>query len=53
MLFRSEVAALVDGVRSAGPHAVPFDADGLAAGVYVYVLDIEGVVSSRRMLVMR
>ncbi|MGB3544904.1 T9SS type A sorting domain-containing protein [Rubrivirga sp.] len=48
-----EVATLADGQMAAGPHSVSFDAGPLAAGVYVYTLDIEGEISSRRMMVIR
>lgn len=48
-----QVATLADGQMAAGPHSVSFDAGSLAAGVYVYTLDIEGEVSSRRMMVIR
>lgn len=48
-----EVATLADGPLSAGPHSFRFNANSLAAGVYVYALNVEGEVSSRRMLVVR
>lgn len=48
-----QVALLADGVRAAGPNEVSFDASGLAAGVYVYTLDVEGDVASRRMMIVR
>lgn len=48
-----EVAALVDGARAAGPHTVAFDAAALAPGVYMYTLEVEGRVATRRMSVIR
>lgn len=48
-----QVATVLDGVRAAGPQDVEFDAGDLAAGVYVYSLDIEGQVQSRRMMIVR
>lgn len=48
-----QVATLADGPLSAGPHAYRFDASSLAAGVYIYTLNVEGEVSSRRMMVVR
>ena len=48
-----QVATLADGPLSAGPHAISFDAGSLAAGVYVYTLNVEGNVQSRRMMVVR
>lgn len=37
-----EVAAPLNGQLSAGGHAVVFDASGLAAGVYIYELTVNG-----------
>lgn len=48
-----EVALVTDGQRSAGPHAVTFDSGTLAAGVYVYMLNVDGAVQTRRMMVVR
>lgn len=48
-----EVAVVTEGSRSAGPHAVEFDAGTLAAGVYLYVLDVDGQTQTRRMMVVR
>lgn len=48
-----EVASLADGTYAAGPHSVTFDAGSLAAGVYVYSLNVEGDVQTRRMMIVR
>lgn len=48
-----EVAVLVDGPLGVGEHTATFQADGLAAGVYVYVLEVDGRSISRRMLHIR
>ncbi|HIG75145.1 MAG TPA: T9SS type A sorting domain-containing protein [Bacteroidetes bacterium] len=48
-----EVMTLVDRTLVAGEHAATFDADGLAPGTYVYTLEFEGRVASRRMTVVR
>ena len=48
-----QVATLANGPLAAGPHAFRFDAGSLASGVYVYTLNVEGEVSSRRMMVVR
>lgn len=48
-----QVAVVTDGERTAGPHSVSFDSGSLAAGVYVYTLDVEGDVQSRRMMIVR
>ena len=47
------VATVADGQYAAGAHSVEFASTGLAAGVYVYTLDVEGEVSTRRMMVVR
>jgi hypothetical protein len=48
-----EVGVLVDEALTAGNYDASFDADGLAAGIYVYVLEVDGRPMSRRMLVLR
>jgi DNA-binding beta-propeller fold protein YncE len=48
-----EVAVLVDEVLSARSYTAAFNAEGLASGIYVYVLNVDGrQVSSNRMLLM-
>ncbi len=43
-----EVAVLAEGVRSAGRHALRFDTEGLAAGVYLLRLTSpDGAVTGR------
>ena len=48
-----QIALVTEGPRSAGPHAVTFDSGTLAAGVYVYMLNVDGAVQTRRMMVVR
>jgi hypothetical protein len=47
------VATLVDEARLAGAHTVPFDARGLASGVYLYRLQTGSSVHTKRMLLVR
>lgn len=47
------VATLVDAPVAAGDHTATFDASDLAAGVYVYAIEVDGFGTSRRMLVVR
>lgn len=48
-----EVATLVDGPLSEGPQSVTFDARDLAAGTYLYALEVDGQRLARRMLLAR
>ncbi|HEU4365733.1 MAG TPA: S8 family serine peptidase [Candidatus Krumholzibacteria bacterium] len=47
------VAALMDGVKGAGRHAVDFEASSLASGVYFYRLNAGGVVAQRKMVLLK
>ncbi|MEO0559233.1 MAG: T9SS type A sorting domain-containing protein [Bacteroidota bacterium] len=48
-----EVATLVEGPLQAGPQSATFDATGLAAGTYLYTLEVDGQRLARRMLLAR
>jgi hypothetical protein len=48
-----EVTTLVDGFQSAGTHAVRFDGNALASGVYYCRLRADGRVQSKSMLLLR
>jgi hypothetical protein len=48
-----EVARLIDGVRSAGAHAVPLSGRGLPSGVYLYRLESEGRTWTQRCVLIR
>jgi hypothetical protein len=48
-----EVATLMDGMMGPGRHEVPFDATGLASGIYMYRLTAGERVESRKMLLMK
>ncbi len=50
-MLGSQIAVLVNEDREMGPHSVPFDATGLAAGMYFYVLRTGGAVETRKMMV--
>lgn len=52
-LLGSEVATIVDRVVDAGTHSIVFNASELRSGVYVYRLEADGRVLSRRMVVMK
>ena len=44
---------LVEGRRTAGPHEATFDGRGLPSGLYVYVLETDGVRRARQMLLIK
>jgi hypothetical protein len=46
------VRQLFDGVRPAGPAAVPFDATGIPSGVYFYRLDFRGQQRTQRCVIL-
>lgn len=48
-----QVALAADAPYTAGDHSVVLDASGLAAGVYVYAIDVNGVGTTRQMVVVR
>ena len=47
------VAVLVDEVQQAGEHRVPFDASGLASGVYLYRLQAGSFTKTERMVLLK
>ncbi|MEM8601120.1 MAG: hypothetical protein AAGF99_14465 [Bacteroidota bacterium] len=47
------VATLADGQREAGAYTASFDASGLAAGTYVYLLATPAGSETRRMTIAR
>jgi predicted deacylase len=48
-----DVAVLVDGPMSAGSHSVTFDATGLPSGVYLYTLEVGGMTTTKRMVLVK
>jgi hypothetical protein len=52
-MLGERVATLVDEIRSAGNHAVRFDASGLASGTYFTRMSAQGKTFTRRMLLLR
>ncbi|MBN2170672.1 MAG: T9SS type A sorting domain-containing protein, partial [Candidatus Krumholzibacteriota bacterium] len=47
------VATLADGTLAAGIHALPFRAEGLPSGVYLYALETGGTRRSGRMVLLK
>ena len=52
-LLGREVATLVNESKESGRHVVPFDASGLASGVYVYKLEAGGFVEAKRLVLLK
>jgi subtilisin family serine protease len=48
-----EIAVLVDGRQSAGPHQLAFDASQLASGLYFYRLHGSNAVLTRKMVLVK
>jgi hypothetical protein len=48
-----EVATLVNGVETAGSHVVEFDASGLASGMYLYKMSVNGFTATQKMVLMK
>ena len=52
-LLGKNVAALVNGVKSAGSHSVQFDASRLNSGIYIYVLKTEKFSSAKKLILVK
>ncbi len=52
-LLGEEVATLVDGVRNAGVHEIPFTATSLPSGMYFYTLKAGQFSETRKMVLMK
>jgi endo-1,4-beta-xylanase len=52
-MLGKEVATLHEGNQPAGNYVVPFDASGLASGVYLYQLNVSGNVESKKLLLLK
>ena len=49
----NKVATLLDEYRPAGNYSAIFNASGLASGVYIYTLKINGFTSSKKLTVLK
>ncbi len=48
-----EVATLVNGAKDAGSYSVEFDASGLASGMYLYKMTVNGFTATQKMVLMK
>ena len=52
-MLGKEIATLVDGSRTAGYHNVNFDASRLTSGIYIYTINANNYVQSKKMILMK
>jgi hypothetical protein len=52
-LLGREVATLAHGLQTPGDHMVSFDGSNLASGVYVYRLQVGGLILSKKMILLK
>jgi hypothetical protein len=52
-ILGQKVVTLVDKKQSAGNHQIEWDASGLASGVYMYCLNVNGQEASMKMILLR
>jgi hypothetical protein len=52
-ILGEKIATLVDGVQKAGNHQLEWNPQSLASGVYLYRLEAEGMVQSRKLILIR
>jgi hypothetical protein len=52
-LFGREIAKLVNGEQSAGPHSIKWNASGVASGVYFYQLKAGSFIQTKKMLLLK
>ena len=52
-LLGREVSTLVDGLLAAGDHEVRLNAGGLSSGMYFYTLRSEGLMSTRKLVLVK
>ena len=52
-ILGDEVAVIAQGEQEAGIHQVVFDGSGFASGVYVYRLETNNTVETRRMVLLK
>ncbi|MBU0507481.1 T9SS type A sorting domain-containing protein [bacterium] len=52
-LLGEEIATLADEVQPAGTHTISFDGSGLASGVYLYRLQTDDFIQTRKMVLLK
>jgi hypothetical protein len=49
----NEIAILVNGERSAGYYETEFDALGLASGIYIYRIQVNSNIETKKMILLK
>jgi hypothetical protein len=52
-MLGQEVARLVDDQQEAGRYNVPFNANDLSAGIYLYTIEAGSYIATRRMTLLK
>jgi hypothetical protein len=52
-IYGSRAATLVDDFNKEGKYSVHFDAGNLASGVYIYKIQTQDFVSTRKMILIK
>ncbi len=52
-ILGEEIATLVNEKQPPGNYSVKFDASGLASGVYIYRLNVNGLTASKKMILLK
>src|SRR6056297_31706 len=52
-MLGQRVALLVDEVKQTGRHTISFDAENLSSGMYIYRLQADGFVQTRKMMLVK
>lgn len=52
-ILGTEIALLVNETKYAGKYEVSFDGSGLSSGIYFYTLIADGLVQSKKMMLVK
>ena len=52
-ILGAEISTLVNEIKEAGEYVVEFNANNLPSGVYIYTMQVNEFVSSKKMLLMK
>ena len=52
-ILGKEIKTLINEMKAAGKHQISFDASKLASGVYIYIIQTENYLASKKMILMK